>query len=182
MGRGRRDKIRLSAEQRQNLEMISRNGHAAAKKILHARVLLMSDEGEYGKQRWNDQQIEAALGLHRNSVARIRSSFLKQGEQAALNRKPRQTSPVSRKLDGEKEAYLIAICCSPPPDGRTRWTLKLLVTNSKRVVLSRKLVVRLCDVRSKKRIASVEKAALLYSRTRYSTLCSPDGRSLRPVY
>ncbi len=48
MGRGRRNKIRPSAEQRQNLETISRNGHAAAKKILHARVLLMSDEGEYG--------------------------------------------------------------------------------------------------------------------------------------
>jgi hypothetical protein len=48
MGRGRRDKIRPSAEQRQNLETISRNSHAAAKKILYARVLLMSDEGEYG--------------------------------------------------------------------------------------------------------------------------------------
>ncbi|MBH8566896.1 helix-turn-helix domain-containing protein, partial [Nostoc sp. CENA67] len=131
MGRGRTNKIRLSAEQRQHLEALSRNGHAPVKKILHARVLIMSDEGEYGQQRWNDQQIGAALGLHRNSVARIRSSFLEQGEQAALNRKPRQTPPVPQKLDGEKQAHLIAICCSPPPDGRTRWTMKLLVDELK---------------------------------------------------
>lgn len=131
MGRGRTNKIRLSAEQRQQLETISRNGHAPAKKILHARVLIMSDEGEYGQQCWNDQQIGAALGLHRNTVARIRASFLEKGEEVALNRKPRQTPPVPHKLDGEKEAHLIAICCSPPPDGRTRWTMKLLVDELK---------------------------------------------------
>jgi CRP-like cAMP-binding protein len=76
MGRGRRDKVILSEEQRQNLEAISRNGYAPAKKILHAQILLMCDESPQATRKWTDEEISSALNLHRNTVGRIRKRFL----------------------------------------------------------------------------------------------------------
>lgn len=131
MGRGKRDKIYLSAEQRQRLEDISRNGYAPAKKILHAQVLLMSDESEFAVKHWTDEEIATALNLHRNTVGRIRYRFLNQGEQPALNRQVRQTPPVPPMVDGRLEAQIIALCCSQAPEGRTRWTLQLLTSELK---------------------------------------------------
>jgi hypothetical protein len=117
--------VLLGAEQRQRLEDIATNGRAAAKKIRHAQVLLLSDHNRPGGH-WTEPQVAAALGLHRNSVSRIRKRFVLEGEQPALERKPRATPPVPPKIDGRVEAHLIALCCGPAPAGRTRWTLQLL--------------------------------------------------------
>ena len=132
MGRGRRDKVFLEKEQRQRLEKISRNGYAPAKKILHARVLLMCDEGELAQKKWTDEEIGEALNIHRNSVGRIRKRFLNKGEEPALNRKLRKTSPTPPKIDGEQEAQIIALCCSDPPEGRADWTIRLLTSELKK--------------------------------------------------
>lgn len=117
--------VRLEAEQRQRLEDIARNGQAAAKKIRHAHVLLLADRSRPDGPR-SDPQIADALDMHVNTVARIRKRFLTEGEQPALDRKPRLTPPVPPKIDGRVEAHLVAICCGPAPEGRTRWTLQLL--------------------------------------------------------
>lgn len=126
MGKGRRDKVLLNTEQRQKLESLSRNGYAPAKKILHAQVLLMCDEGEGATKKWTDEQISSALNLHRNTVGRIRKRFLELGEEPALNRSQRLTPPVPRKIDGHTEAQIIALCCSDPPTGQAHWSLRLL--------------------------------------------------------
>jgi transposase len=131
-------KIYLSEEQRQHLKDISRNGKAPAKKILHARVLLMAEEDD-PSGGWTDEKIASALGLHMYTVARIRKRFVMQGEAPALNRQVRVSPPTPKKIDGESEAHLIAICCSAPPDGRARWTLKLLVNELK----ARKIVTEI---------------------------------------
>ncbi len=115
----------LSPEARERLETVARNGTAPAKKILHARVLLMADR-DHTAGRYHDLQISAALGIHINTVARIRKRFVQQGEGPALDRKRRLTPPVPPKMDGATEAELIAICCSPAPQGRVAWTLTLL--------------------------------------------------------
>jgi len=73
-------------EQKENLEKISRNGYASAKKILHARILLMCDEGEQAHRSWKDEEIGEALQVHRNTVGRIRQRFLQKGEKPALER------------------------------------------------------------------------------------------------
>lgn len=112
-------KIYLSCEQRENLDSISRNGHSPAKKILHARVLLMADL-EHPKGGKTDGQISDALGIHVNTVARIRKKFVTEGETNALERKKRSEPPTAPLLDGEKEAHLVAICCSQAPQGRIR--------------------------------------------------------------
>jgi hypothetical protein len=131
--------VQLSTEVRERLETIARNGSAPAKKILHARVLLMSDQ-HHESGRYHDHQIAAALGIHINTAARIRKLFVLQGEQPALERKPRLTPPVPPKLDGHREAALVAICCSKPPDGHVRWTLSLLQQEA----VNRNIVTSIC--------------------------------------
>lgn len=131
MGRGRSEKVLLNTEQRQKLEAISRNGYAPAKKILHAQVLLMCDEGAGATKKWTDEQISLALNLHRNTVGRIRKRFLEQGEEPALNRSQRKSPPVPAKIDGHQEAQIIALCCSEPPVGQAHWSLRLLTKEIK---------------------------------------------------
>src|SRR5512147_2361030 len=117
--------IWLSDEQRERFEAITRNGRASAKKIRHAQVLVWSD-GNREEGRLSSREIAERLGMHDNSVDRIRKRFVLEGEEPALNRKVRETPAIEPKIDGTVEAHLIAICCGPPPKGRTRWTLLLL--------------------------------------------------------
>lgn len=132
MGRGRREKVHLMVEQREKLEQISRNGYAPAKKIIHARILLMCDEGEQAKRKWTDEEIAQALQVHRNTVGRIRQRFLLRGEKPALERSPRKAPPTAPKVDGATEAHIIALCCSDPPSGRADWTIRLLTSELKK--------------------------------------------------
>jgi len=139
MAKTRKYKVILSEEQRERFRAITKNGHAAAKEIVHAQVLLLSQE-DHPEGRWKDREISEMLGIHRNTISRIRRRFVNRGEAPALRRKVRSTPPTPPKLDGAKEAQLIAICCSPPPEGRVRWTLKLLVDELK----AREIVVQVC--------------------------------------
>src|SRR5260370_17347048 len=116
----------LTPEQRQRLEDLTHNGQGPAKKLLHARVLLMSDQ-HHPDGRWHDEQIAAALGLHVNTVARVRKLFATASEQPALDRQPRPLPPVPPKLDGRIEAQFIPTSCSPPPQAQPPWTFTLLL-------------------------------------------------------
>jgi transposase len=131
--------INLSPDQRQSLTVITRNGQSTAKKITHARILLMSDQ-HHPEGRWTDQQISQTLQVHVNTIARIRKRFLKEGLDPAISRKPRLNAPRANIFDGEKEAQLIAICCSPAPKGYAKWSLTLLVKELKQ----RGIVVQVC--------------------------------------
>lgn len=138
-GGNRKYAVELKDEQRRRLEYMTRNGTASAKQILHARILLMSDQ-HHLEGRWKDAQIAASLGIHLNTIGRVRKRFVLQGEEPALHRKLRATPPTPPKLDGEDEAHLVAICCSKPPAGRARWTLRLLASE----LVNRKIVVSIC--------------------------------------
>jgi transposase len=117
--------VTLTDEQRERLEQLTRAGKAPVFKVRHARVLLLSDGGRPGGRMTRDQ-IADALGMHVNTVDRLRKRFVLEGEEPALNRKVRPEPPTPRKLDGRMEAHLVATCCSKAPEGRTRWTLSLL--------------------------------------------------------
>src|SRR4051794_37087044 len=106
----------LSAEQRERLTEITRNGQVPAKKIRHAQVLLLSD-GQRSGGRLTRDQIAEQLGMHVNPVDRTRKRFAPEGEAPPLNRKPRVTPPHPPKIDGRVEAHLVAICCSQAPEG-----------------------------------------------------------------
>jgi hypothetical protein len=120
----KRYRVALEPEERAELGRLLSRGRAAARKLTHARVLLPADEAEAGPAK-RDAEVAEALGCGRATVERARKRFVEEGPQAALV--PRPTSRVyERRLDGEAEARLIALACSPPPEGRGRWTLRLL--------------------------------------------------------
>jgi transposase len=123
--------VRLTSEQRERLQAITRNGHAPAKKIRHAQILLWSNV-DRKEGRLPSREIAERLGMHDNTVDRIRKRFVLEGEEPALNRKVRIDPPIPPKIDGRAEAHLIALCCGPAPKGRTHWTLSLLAQEMKR--------------------------------------------------
>lgn len=114
----------LTGEQRARLRTLVGRGAAPARRLAHARILLKADQGE-GGAAWGDAAIAGALEVHPSTVARVRQQFVAEGLDAALDRRaPRRE--YARKLDGEQEAHLVAVACGTPPEGHTRWSLRLL--------------------------------------------------------
>jgi transposase len=120
----KRYRVTLTAEERCELEALIRKGKDAARKLAHARILLQADEAEGGPRR-TDSDIAGALNVHVRTVERVRQRFVEQGLPAALVPKP-SARVYPRLLDGAQEARLIALACSAPPEGKPRWTLRLL--------------------------------------------------------
>jgi transposase len=117
--------VRLSAEEREQLQALIRKGKSPAKRLLKARILLKADVSDAG-EGWSDSRIIKALDTSESMVYRVRKQLVEDGFEAVLSRKHRTTPPVPAIFDGEKEAKLIALACSKPPKGRARWTLRLL--------------------------------------------------------
>lgn len=101
-----------------------RKGKASARKRLHAHVLLKADEASTAGE-WKDQDIAQALEIGIRTVERVRQCCVEEGLEAALIGRPSQRR-YHRLLDGKGEAQLVAVACGPAPEGRQRWTLKLL--------------------------------------------------------
>lgn len=116
--------VRLSEDERTELKNLVRIGKVAAHKRLHAEILLKADVSDLGDQ-WQDQAISNAFGISTRPVERVRERLVKEGLEAALNR-AKSNRVKSRVIDGENEAHLIALACGDAPDGRSRWTLRLL--------------------------------------------------------
>ena len=111
--------VTLTPEEREALENLISAGADSARKLTRARILLKADE------EWTDKRISEALDVGTATVERVRKRFVEWGGIKAIERrKPRRQ--YERKLDGDAEARLIALACSAPPKGRTRWTLQLL--------------------------------------------------------
>ena len=115
--------VRLTDDERAELEEVVRKGRAPAYRVKHANVLLSVDAGG---RAWSDERTAEAFRCHHSTVGAVRQRFVEQGLEAALNRKKQCVPSRTPILDGEGEARLIAISCSEPPAGRSRWTLKLL--------------------------------------------------------
>lgn len=117
-------KVTLTSNEREQLLALISKGKVAARKLAHARILLACDETDECRGA-SDTEVAQSVHVSRPTVERVRKAFVEEGLERALNAKrPRQTRP--RVFDGESEAKLIALACSSPPEGRTRWTLKLL--------------------------------------------------------
>jgi transposase len=121
----KRYRVTLTAEERKQLSDLTAAGKAAARKLTHARILLKADRSEDGPG-WTDQRIAEALDAGTSTIERVRRRFVEEGLEAALDRKKASRPPHLPKLDGAAEARLIAVACSQPPDGRSRWTMQLL--------------------------------------------------------
>jgi len=116
--------VTLTAEERRALQALIGAGKASARKLTHARILLKADCGPEGPG-CNDEEITEGLEVGHATVERVRQQFVEEGLETALTRrKPRRE--YLRKLDGDAEAHLIALACGEAPEGRARWTLRLL--------------------------------------------------------
>ncbi len=114
--------VRLSETEREHLESFVRKGKAHARKLLYARILLKADAN---KDSWTDERIAEALEVSTATVARERRRYCEEGlEVALMPKKPGR--PRRRVLDGRAEAHLLALSCSDSPEGRERWSLRLL--------------------------------------------------------
>jgi transposase len=105
------------------LSALVSKGKAAAYKLTHARILLLSDESP-GSQAFNDAMVAEVLGVGVATVYRVRKAFVEEGLDGAIERKKQFNRP--RKIDGKAEAKLLTLACSKPPKGCARWTLALL--------------------------------------------------------
>jgi hypothetical protein len=117
--------VRLSGEEREQLEAFIRAGKHPAQLLTRARILLLADVSEAG-EGWTDSAISAALGASVNNIGRIRQQLVEEGFEATLTRKHNPNSARPRIFDGAAEAKLIALACAPAPEGFTRWSLRLL--------------------------------------------------------
>jgi len=120
----KRYRVTLAAAERAELDAMISRGKGAARKLAHARVLLLADESGGGPGR-TDADVAAAVCVSVATVERVRERFVEQGLGAAVSPKP-SGRVYARKLDGAAEAHLIALACSDPPGGRKRWTMRLL--------------------------------------------------------
>jgi transposase len=121
----KRYRVTLEAKERKELEQLLTKGKADVRRLKHAQILLKADESKHGPG-WSDSRVAEAVGCGTATVERVRQRFVEEGLELALSpyRTPRRE--YRPKLDGEQEARLITLACSQPPDGRVRWTLRLL--------------------------------------------------------
>jgi hypothetical protein len=122
--RSHKYEVELSEEQRFVLQQLITKGNAPVRQQAHARILLKIDRNVPGP-RWTDEQVAEAFEMSRYTVIRIRERFVNHGLDDALTHRI-HTQTRARALDGEQEAHLIALSCSPCPAGQARWTLRLL--------------------------------------------------------
>lgn len=120
--------VKLSEQERIELENIVKKGAGGAFKIRHAQILLHSDvsQGNYHSA----EAIAQMLHCRKGTVYDVRQCLVENGFTAALTRKKREVPPTPKLFDGESEARLIALACSTPPEGRARWTLHLLASRA----------------------------------------------------
>jgi transposase len=115
--------VRLTADERKDLENLLKKGKTQAYRVKHAHILLAIDADG---PNWPDHQAAKAYRCHQNTVRNVRQRFVEQGLEAALERKPQDAPSRQRIIDGDREARLISIACSTPPEGRAKWTMQML--------------------------------------------------------
>ena len=117
--------VTLTQEERKELKQITSKGRHKSQKVINALILLACDEGEYQDNRSTNREICKVLKTSMRKIDRVKKRFVIDGFDVALN--GRKGSRVyTKKADGDFEAHLIALSCSKPPEGFSRWSLRLL--------------------------------------------------------
>lgn len=121
-----RYRVTLTAEERKQLTALTRAAtKTTGKRFLYARALLLCDRGPHGPG-WSVARVSEALGVSARTLERLKQRFVEQGLEAALERKQRAQPPRKAVFDAAAQARLVALACSQAPEGRERWTLRLL--------------------------------------------------------
>lgn len=117
--------VTLSKEERDTLRDITFKGTHKSQQILNAQILLGCDEGEYQTERSTNEEIARILGTSMRKIDRVKKRFVMEGIEAVLTKK-KGSRIYKKKTDGDFEAHLVALSCSEPPEGFSRWSLRML--------------------------------------------------------
>jgi len=159
-----RYRVTLTELERAHLEALTKNGKTGAKKFIRARALLLCDAGPAGPS-WIVADVAEALGVTPRTIEHLKERFVEEGLEAALERKPRETPPRPIVFDGKFEARLIALACSEAPEGRARWTVRLLADKAVELNLAPSV--------------SHTTAHRILKKTNLSLIATNTGKSLR---
>ena len=120
-----RYRVTLTSEEREELATLTRTARTNAKRFLYARALLLCDAAPPG-QAWTVADTAEAMGVTSRTIEHLKKRFVEEGLDAALERKHPDKPPREVIFGGAFEAHLIALACSKAPEGRKRWTVRLL--------------------------------------------------------
>jgi hypothetical protein len=115
----------MTSEERKELEALTKTARTNAKRFLYARALLLCDAGPEGPS-WTVADTAEAMGVTSRTIEHLKKRFVEEGLDAALERKKSEKPSREVTFDGAFEARLIALACSASPEGRRRWTVRLL--------------------------------------------------------
>jgi len=118
-------KVTLTQEERDQLTEVTRTGTHAARKIIHALILLNVDRGPHNTEQQINEEVCKVLKIGMRTIDRVKKRFVEEGLEAALKMAP-TTRAYDKLVDGDMEAHLIALACGEPPKGYARWSLRLL--------------------------------------------------------
>ncbi len=118
-------KVTLTQSEREQLQAITAKGSHRSQKVLNALILLNCDQGEFQTHRTTNEQISTILGISDRKINRVKKKFVEEGFEIALHGKKAERV-YKKKVDGDLEARIIATSCSTPPQGYTRWSLRML--------------------------------------------------------
>jgi len=118
-------RVTLQLEEREALAAIAQKGSDASQRVINSLILLNCDEGESQQRRMKNEDVAAVLNISMRKIDRVKKRFVEEGLDVALGGRP---SPrvYEKKADGDFEAHLVALSCSAPPEGFSRWSLRLL--------------------------------------------------------
>jgi len=117
--------VTLTKEERQYLNKTVSKGTHKSQKVINALLLLSCDEGDFQKKRSTNKDISRILKIGMRKIDRVKKRFIEEGLDITLNGK-KGNRIYTKKADGDFEAHLIALSCSEPPEGFSRWSLRLL--------------------------------------------------------
>ena len=118
-------KVTLEKEERDSLKTITQKGSHKSQKVLNALILLNCDAGDFQERRIKNEEIAAVLKVSMRKIDRVKKRFVEEGFEVALNGRKGERL-YKKKADGDFEAHLVALSCSEPPEGFSRWSLRLL--------------------------------------------------------
>jgi transposase len=177
--RGKTYRVHLTEGEQQRLEGLISKGVHPARQLIRAHILLLLNEGT-GQARKpvripDQSDIAKQCRCTTSLVYRVSKQYVKEGLERVLNRKKRETPPVPGKVTGEVEAKIIALSCSEPPAGYSRWTLRLLEERSKDMVGIELSRTTLGGVLKKNTPETTSKGVLVYTAEGKRGVCGQHG-------
>jgi len=155
-------RVRLTQEERADLQQVATRGKHGSQKVLNALILLGCDEGEFQEAKLSAARLAEVLPISMKKVDRVKQRFVEHGLQIALDKRKADRQYI-KKVDGDLEAHLLALSCGSPPQGHARWSLRLLADKIVELEyvesISHETVRRVL----KKRIKTLEKDTMGYS-------------------